>query len=120
VAGVWRLGVLAGYSRSDFDADVRASAGSSDNYHLGLYGGRQWGALGLRFGGAYTWHDIETARAVAFPGFTDSLSTDHDAGTAQAFGELGYAIERGDFTFEPFANLAYVNLHVDGFTEQGG
>lgn len=118
--GDWRAGLLAGYSRSSFDVDERGSSGQADSYHLGLYGGTQWGALGLRLGGAYSWHDVGTDRAVAFSGLADSLSADYDAATAQAFGELGYRIGREALAFEPFANLAYVNLHTDGFTEDGG
>ena len=41
VAG-WRLGAIAGYSRNSFNASDRSSSGTSDNYHLGLYGGTQW------------------------------------------------------------------------------
>lgn len=120
VAESWRVGLLTGYSRSSFHADDRASSGDSDNYHLGLYGGTQWGNLGLRLGAAHTWHDIETGRAIAFPGFADSAEASYDARTAQVFGELGYEIDRGGLAFEPFANLAYVNVHTDGFTEDGG
>lgn len=115
-----RLGIMTGYSHSSFDADDRASAGSSDNYHLGLYGGTQMGALGLRAGAAYTWHNVTTSRSVKFPGFADSLSADYDAGTFQAFGELGYRIDTATASFEPFANLAYVDLHSDAFAEKGG
>jgi len=120
VTETWRAGVLAGYSHSSFDATERASAGGSDNYHLGIYGGTQWGALGFRTGAAYGWHRIETDRSVAFPGFADSLKGNYDAGTAQLFGELGYRVEMAAASFEPFANLAYVSLHTAGFTEQGG
>jgi len=116
----WRLGMMAGYSRTDFNVWDRASSGSSDNYQLGLYGGTQWGNLGFRTGAAYTWHDIKTGRSVAFTGFGDSLKGDYRAGTAQLFGELGYGIRAGSFGFEPFARLAYVKLSTDGFTEQGG
>jgi subtilase-type serine protease len=115
-----RLGLMAGYSHSSFHADGRSSSGSSDNYHLGLYGGTQWRALSLRSGLAYSWHDIETSRSVAMPGFADGLSGDYDAGTFQAFGELGYRIDTRVAAFEPFANLAYVNLKTDGFNEDGG
>jgi outer membrane autotransporter protein len=116
----WRLGMMAGYSRTNFNVRDRASSGSSNNYHLGLYSGTQWGNLGFRTGAAYTWHDITTGRSVAFPGFGDSLKGDYRAGTAQVFGELGYGIHAGSFGFEPFANLAYVNLQTDGFAERGG
>ncbi|WP_179298075.1 autotransporter outer membrane beta-barrel domain-containing protein [Mesorhizobium carmichaelinearum] len=120
LAGNWRIGVVGGYSRTSFDADDRNSSGDSDNYHLGLYGGTNWGAVAFRTGAAYTWHRISTSRSVAFQGFTDSLSADYDAATAQAFGELAYKTDAGPFAFEPFANLAYVNLDTDGFAESGG
>lgn len=116
----WRLGLLAGYSRTSFDVKNRLSSGASDNYHLGLYGGTQWGHFGLRGGVAYTWHDLSTSRAVIFPGFVDSLKSKYRAGTFQAFGDLGYRIDTNLASFEPFASLAYVSLNTDGFTEQGG
>jgi outer membrane autotransporter protein len=115
-----RLGIMTGYSHDSFHVDGRGSSGQSDNYHLGVYGGTQIGALGLRAGAAYTWHDLSTGRSVAFPGFADSLTADYHAGTFQAFGEAGYRIDTMVASFEPFANLAYVNLHTDGFTEKGG
>jgi outer membrane autotransporter protein len=116
----WRLGLLAGYSHTTFDADDSASSGSSDNYHLGLLAGTQWGQIGFRSGVAYSWHRVETSRSVFFPGFSDSLKGDYDAGTFQAFGELGYRIDTATASFEPFANLGYVNLHAGGFKEDGG
>jgi fibronectin-binding autotransporter adhesin len=116
----WRLGLLAGYSRTNFDARDRNSSGSSDNYHLGLYDGTQWGALGFRSGLAYSWQDISTSRTVAFSGFGDSLKSKYNAGTFQAFGEFGYRIDTAMAAFEPFANLAYVNLDTGSFSEQGG
>jgi len=119
MAGDWRLGVLAGYSRSSFDVDGRGS-GDSDNYHIGLYGGGHLNALSLRSGLAYSWHSVETSRTVAFPGFEDRLSADYDAGTVQVFGELGYRIDTNRVSFEPFANLAHVRVKTNGFTEKGG
>ncbi|PBC15758.1 autotransporter outer membrane beta-barrel domain-containing protein [Mesorhizobium loti] len=119
--GDWRVGLLGGYSHSSFNADDRNSSGKSDNYHLGLYGGTNWGAIAFRTGAAYSWSSLSTHRSVAFNGFTDGLSADYDAGTAQMFGELAYKAETsGSFKFEPFANLAYVSVHTDGFSETGG
>ncbi len=120
VTETWRLGLLAGYSHSSFDSRDRASSGSSDNYHLGLYAGTEWGNLGFRSGLAYTRHDIETARTVSLPGLTDNLQGNYDAGSFQAFGELGYTIDTAVASFEPFANLAYVSLSTDAFAETGG
>ncbi|WP_449415578.1 autotransporter domain-containing protein [Ochrobactrum teleogrylli] len=124
VLDTWRLGLLAGYSRSSFDEDDRASSGSSDNYTLGAYAGTEWTlnnghALAFRSGLAYTWHDVNMNRSVAFPGFADSLAGDYDAGSFQLFGELGYKIHYGKALFEPYAGLAYVRLKTDGFDEKG-
>ncbi|NUS69483.1 MAG: amino acid permease, partial [Ensifer adhaerens] len=48
-----------------------------------------------------------------------SLTADYRAGTTQVFGELGYGLQASGLSFEPFANIAYVNVHTDGFTEKG-
>jgi fibronectin-binding autotransporter adhesin len=116
----WRVGVMTGYSHTDIDVDSRDSSASTDNYHLGVYGGAQWGALGLRTGAAYTWQDVSTGRSVNFAGFGDSPSASYNAGTAQIFGDLGYRIDAGRYAFEPFVNVAYVRQRTDSFTEDGG
>lgn len=114
-----RFGIIAGYSRSDFDVTSRLSSGESDNYHLGLYGGSQWGAINLRVGASYTWHDIEIRRAVTSAVLGSNPRASYDAGTAQIFGEAGYRVDLGRVALEPFAGLAYVNLRTDGFSETG-
>ncbi|WP_245261878.1 autotransporter domain-containing protein [Ancylobacter sp. FA202] len=116
--GGWRLGVAGGYSSTSFSG--QGASGDSDNWHIGAYGGNQWGALALRAGLAYTWQDVSTSRSVAFPGFADSLSADYHAGLFQAFGELGYRLDTAFAAFEPFANLSYVSLDTDGYGEWGG
>ena len=78
----WRAGALAGYSRTRFD--VGNASGSSDNFHLGLYGGAQWGRLGLRLGAAHTWHALRVSRPVAFAGYADGLKSDYRAGTTRS------------------------------------
>ena len=115
-----RIGLLTGYSHSSFDVDDRLSSGSADSYHIGLYGGGQWGAFGARFGGVYSSHTVEVSRIAAFPGFSEQLSADDDGSTGQLFGELGYRVTVGGARLEPFANLAYVSTSLDDFSETGG
>ncbi len=119
IAEDYRLGLLAGYSRASLDTDARASSGDVESMHLGLYGGGQWGGLGLRAGAAYTWHSVDTHRPIAFPGFSGFANASYDAATAQAFGEVSYRIETSVAVLEPFAGLAHVKLDVDGFAENG-
>ena len=116
----WQLGVAGGYTRSWFDASDRASSGSSDNYHLAVYGGGQFGPVGLRLGAAHTWQTLETARGIAFSGFADTAAAEYDAKTTQVFGELGYSLALGRSAIEPFAGFAYVNVNGSPFAEQGG
>jgi outer membrane autotransporter protein len=115
-----RLGLMGGYSRSRLDVDDRASSGTVDTYTLGAYAGGEWGDVSLRGGASHSWHSLATGRAVAFTGFSDSLSASYNARTFQGFGEAAYGIDAGSARLEPFASLAHVNLSTDGFTESGG
>jgi subtilase-type serine protease len=119
VLDTWRIGLIAGYSRTSFNLRDHASAGGSDNIHVGLYGGTRLGDFAIRTGAAYSWHDIATGRSVSLPGFSDLLKSSSRAGTAQVFGEVGYGIRAGKMGFEPFANLAYVGLATDRLHETG-
>jgi outer membrane autotransporter protein len=118
--GDWRLGLLTGYGQSRFDTSDPSASGSSNNYHLGAYGGTAWGNLSLRTGAAYTWHEIDTKRSVAVAGLADSHKSRYHGGTFQAFGELAYAAQINGVRVEPFANLSHVRLRTDGGSEQGG
>lgn len=110
-----RLGALAGYSRASFRTRGLGS-GDADNYHLGLYAGTMVGQLALRAGAFYSWHDIATSRMAAGQG----VNADYRAGSAQVFGEAGYNMRSGAFGFEPFANLAFLDLDSDRYRESGG
>ncbi len=115
-----RFGLLAGYSRTGFGVADRMSSGKAVSYTLGAYGGGTWGAFSLSGGLAHSWHSVSTSRTVAFSSFTDSLTAFHSARTLQVWSEASYDFETDAARFEPFANLAYVNLHTNGFTETGG
>jgi outer membrane autotransporter protein len=120
LAGGWRAGAVAGYSGSDFNIGGRSSSASSDNYHLGLYGERQVGGFGVTLGGAYSWHDIALQRSALIPGDTEALRANPRAGTAQVFGEASYRIGGSPGAFEPFADVAFVDVRTNGFSETGG
>jgi outer membrane autotransporter protein len=117
----WLIGAAAGYSRTSFDLDDRASTGDSDNYHLLAYAGGKVSNVNVRLGASYSWNEIDTTRHVALPGFFETEAADYSAGTTQIFGELGYNVAvSAATTIEPFAGLAYVHLSTDGFSETGG
>src|SRR5690606_17995149 len=105
---------------TSIDVEDRASSASVDTITLGVYGGAAWGPIGLRFGAAHAWHDVEVARTAAFPGLSQTLSAAYDATTAQIFGEVGYEIDTALARLEPFAGIAWAQVTTDSFTETGG
>jgi len=115
-----RLGVAAGYTQTAVNTTARASSMSSRDLDLSVYAGTQLGALGLRAGAAYGWHTLDGTRFVAVPGLVGHELSRYDAGTAQVFGEAGYRFAFKRASLEPFAQVAHVRLHTDGFQEHGG
>lgn len=120
IGDVWRAGLAVGFQHTSVDVTDRSSLGGVETYYLAAYGGRQIGALGLRAGASYGWHDISTNRSIVVPGFNDSTKGRYNANTAQVFGEVGYGMQWRQFAIEPFAGIAYVNLHTDSFVEGVG
>ncbi len=115
----WRFGLAGGYSQSWFSSPDIAASGSSDSYHVALYGGWQApSGFALRGGAAYSWNDVETARQVAVVALAGAAEGSTSAPTAQIFGEAAYRFDYGKAAFEPFANLAYV--HIDGDVSESG
>ena len=122
--GSWRTGLMAGYGNSSFDADDRFSSADVDSYTLGAYAGTVIekvgaGDIGLRFGATHSWYNIDTGRSISFAGFKAVEETSYDAQALQLFGEAGYKMQAGRASFEPFANLAHVRLHTDGYDGDG-
>ncbi|WP_342595286.1 autotransporter domain-containing protein [Salinicola lusitanus] len=114
----WQLGVAGGYGRSDYDVDRRDSSSEIDSYTLAAYAGRSFGPVGLRLGAAHAWHDIDTRRAIDVAD-AGTAKASYEARTAQLFGEVGIALTAGRTRLEPYAGLAYVDLHSDGYQERG-
>lgn len=114
----WRMGVLGGYSKTNLS--TTGVDGSVDSWHAGVYALRQSGPLALRLGAAYSGHQGDSKRTVAFSGFNDRPKGDYDADSQQAFAELGYAMGSGRLSAEPFANLGYQRYQRDSYNEKGG
>lgn len=112
----WKLGLYRGYSGSTARTDREKA--ESDNYHVGIYAGREWGSFSFRAGAGYTFSTIDTARSVT--SLNQRLISDYDADTVNLFGELGYKFALAVTALEPFVNLAHIRIKTDGFSETGG
>lgn len=120
LSDTWRLGLAAGYGTSDLDVSRRESSADIDSTSLTAYLGGQWDALSLRLGVARTWNEVDSKREVRAGTLRETVKASYDADTTQVFGELGYALQLGELTLEPFAGLAHVEVDSDGFAEHGG
>lgn len=120
LGGGWRGGVATGYAQSNISVDARLSSADVESYHLAGYLGGRLGGLALRGGGAWTWNEIDTTRAIVFPGFFQRAEASYDGDTGQVFAEAALPFADASLAWEPFARLAYVHVDTGGFTESGG
>ena len=116
----WRVGLMGGYARSHTRIDALASKSSTDSYIFGAYAGTEISGFGLRFGGDYTWHNIDASRIDSVLGQSSTYSSNYNAKTAQIYAEASYQAHFGSVGLEPFANIAYVHQQTDDSVETGG
>jgi len=119
LGGSWRAGLATGASYSNIGVDARKSSADVEAIHLAGYAGGNAGAFAIRGGGAWIWNEIDTSRAVIFPGFFEREEAGYDADTGQIFGEVAYPVAMGRVALEPFAGLAHVSIDTDSFRERG-
>ena len=115
-----RIGLVTGYSDSSLSMGSGThSSAKVDSYHLGAYAGHDIGAWRLSTGAAYSWHRADVKRDLQYGDVSAKQKAKVDATTTQVFGEAAYRLNVQPLALESFANLAYVHLDSDGFTEKG-
>ncbi|WLG87684.1 autotransporter domain-containing protein [Pseudomonas cucumis] len=115
-----RVGLVAGYSDSSVSMGSGThSSAQVDSYHLGAYAGHEMGAWRLSAGGAYSWHRADVKRDLQYGDVSAKQKAKVDSGTTQVFGEAAYRLNLQALALEPFANLAYVHLNTESFSEKG-
>lgn len=115
-----RAGVMSGYAKSSFKVNDRQSSLDIKSYYFGAYIGGQWEAWRLTGGANYTWNKLDSGRSVYFPWLSDQLNADYKSNLFQIFGEAAYQYNYHNTILEFYAQMAFVKLDTDGFTEKGG
>ncbi|SDU23262.1 autotransporter outer membrane beta-barrel domain-containing protein [Pseudomonas yamanorum] len=120
VNDAWRVGVMGAKSASDLSA--KRFKGDLDSWHLGGYAVRQDGPLALRLGAIYSGHAGQSKRSVDsdFVDYREQAKGKYNAQSQNAFAELGYQLDKGSFSVEPFAGVGYQRYHRDSYQEKGG
>lgn len=115
-----KLGIAGGFTRTHFDTLVGPGSADLGTFNLGVYGATEIEALALRGGASLAAGTINTSRQVTIGGFSDSLTAAYATRSVQVFGEVGYQLDVGGTTVEPFVGLSHLAVGADGFTEAGG
>ncbi|MEP9355920.1 autotransporter domain-containing protein [Xanthobacter sp. KR7-65] len=115
-----RLGIAAGAGRSSGSLDALGASADNDHQDLAVYGSTRVGSLALKYGGAWSWNQLATSRAISVAPFAQVLTADYDGTVGQVFGEAAYDLAFGAFKASPFVGLAYLHQDFNGFVEQGG
>ncbi|WP_453958957.1 autotransporter outer membrane beta-barrel domain-containing protein [Amorphus suaedae] len=115
-----RVGLAAGYGASRFKAADLSASGTAGSTTIAAYGGAEFGRLRATLGGTWSWHDVETDRLVAFPGYSETNDADYSATTGQIFGEGSVDLGLAQADVSAFAGLAFVSTTTDSFSEGTG
>lgn len=126
------LGAIFGYTRQTIDFDEAASeirvvdggmeTEGSSGMLFGLFQGERL-ATSASFG--YQTVDYEVTRAIKYPSLNPNIESVNSI--ARSFPEadiwsatfnIGYALNAGRFTFEPYAGADYLDVTIDSFTEE--
>ncbi|MDL2286664.1 autotransporter-associated beta strand repeat-containing protein, partial [Desulfococcaceae bacterium OttesenSCG-928-F15] len=114
----WTFGAAFRYGDSEYEVNNLHSKADLDSFNFGLYAGRSICDFNVKFGAGYGFHQADSRRYLVSTG--ENLKADYDMHSFQLFGELGYLKEFGNFSFEPYAGLAWNYVENESFTEKGG
>lgn len=117
--GGLRVGAIAGYVEGDLHVRSQSASAKDRTKLVGVYAGWASGALSVRGGANWSWHDIDTNRGIVFPGLAGSSTASYKAQSGQLFGEIAYNLLTGPVRLEPFAGYAHVRSRTDAFAEGG-
>ena len=119
IKDLWRIGLMTGIGRSNYDIIPRKSQAESNNSYFGLYGSREGEKLGFRIGTTLAWHELDTNRIVILPGIHDIQNATYMMRSKQLFTELGYKILNNYHHIEPIAQVVHLSSQTDSFKEKG-
>ncbi|WP_051312551.1 autotransporter domain-containing protein [Pseudodonghicola xiamenensis] len=114
------IGVMTGFGQGEVSLSGRSGTVDTDDLHLGLSIGKQFGATILRGGLAYTHSTLSGSRDVSTTGFANTLSSGGHANTTHVFAELAHQMKTGNTLLEPFGSLSHIRVKTDGVSETGG
>ncbi len=117
--GSVRLGLAAGYLRSDADVRGRLSNADVDSTLLGAWLNLASGRFQLGAAFSMGWHGIETDRRIVSGPIDRRASSERDARTIGFSGQIRYDFGASAFRLSPLATLDVANVKIDAAQESG-
>ena len=124
-------GLAFSYLRTNADFNAALGDVDTNSYGISLYGTYYIGQFYVDLLGEFTWHNYDTTRRIVYapgpdaPSSTRALPVNRTA-TSDTDGQqftinvgAGYDFRLGASTLTPYGRVEYLNLDIDGYTEQG-
>lgn len=115
-----RFGIYGSYLNTRIAIDTLGSNGRIEQAGGGVYTSLALGGFSLVAGGGAARFDIMTDRAAMLPGLAVATSSLSAGDMAQVFGRLGYRLDLGAASIEPFVAGDHAWIALDQTTERGG
>jgi len=114
-----RIGVAAGYARSEIDGKTFDTDTNIETYHATGYFGREFGQ-GFLYGDlSYGTSDYAASRHIVFPGVDRRAISNYDGESYTAFVAAGRHYSSSGLTITPMASLQYSRIDLDRHAETG-
>jgi subtilase-type serine protease len=110
-------GIAAGYSSSNFSVDSRATSGTIDGAHVGIYGVERWGAFYVAGTAGYSHYNNTTDRFVTGLGAAQEERARFSGDEWLARFEGGYKTRVDGVNVTPFAGFQLAELSNNAFSE---
>jgi uncharacterized protein with beta-barrel porin domain len=120
-SGSMKIGLAGGYLDGSVNTVSGGSESSSDGYHAAAYGTYSFGGTVLTAAVTAAYQDQDVSRKVLVGGVVSKASGSPEAWLGGAGVGVAHAIPLGQaFTLTPRANIGWLHLNRDGYTESGG
>lgn len=116
------LGVAAGYENMKLKVDSnRSSSIDVDAFNLMAYGRTKAGFVDIKGGIGYSALSMDSTRHITVSGLQSKNEAKFKGNMIQAYIEGSHTVEvTPSVDVTPYANLSYIHLKTNGFTEKGG
>ena len=111
------IGMAGGGSASNFSVPDRATSGTLDGAHVGVYGVARQGGWYAAATATFAAFSNKTSRTIAGVGPTEIANASFDSDLWGGRFEAGFKSRYGAFAVTPFAAVQAAQLRIAGFTE---